>query len=342
MPVHVNGCKYFFPKLNLICRRPDISHAAGENPITVFQQVKEKGFGMKRFAPMQGRLWTGAVVTALLLPAAILPAPAIDTSGRPLLTVSIPTQAQAQNPTLTGSVRETVYEATSTQGVGGPGGWVRDNATGQPLRGVTVSIPSLGIGTQTDEQGRFTLPAEPDKPSIASFSKPGYLSTSVTVQPGQAEPFRIRLQRHQAASQLVLDEQLRHLGDNSYSPHSAGAARFRRSAEGTALVRPFRLINPPPDAFVTLRIGTVLGLDTQAAHATGQSAFHHASSPMLIHLNGTLVNRIDVNGDGITLRLPAHLMREYNTLVIETGHHRPDGTYVDYDDVELMHLVLEF
>ena len=224
-----------------------------------------------------------------------------------------------------------------------PTGMITDAESGQPLSGVTVWVPDWQYSTQTRPDGSFTLPARPvSKPLIVSVGKTGYAPASATLDGDRLSgsgPFQLSLQR-EAGHVVVLDNQIHHLGDGSYAPDSAGAARFEAASEGPVLTRQFRLHNgaTPRD----LCIGSISGLDTMAAHTAGQSNFHRASSPMTVYLNGQPIGQIALNGDGERIPLPPNLLigNGVNTIEIRTGYQTPNGR-IDYDDMELMMLTLE-
>jgi hypothetical protein len=252
---------------------------------------------------------------------------------------------QNSPPVLQGNVREAVYSSpvkpVSLSPASLPSGFVTQARDNQAMAGVSVQVPSMNYKTVTGKDGSFQLPPLSGKPVIAGFAKQGYVPQTVTLDQDSQTPLVISLRElHQT---LVLDNEIRHLGDNSYSPVSAGAEKFRRSAEGVKLVRKFTL-NHPVTNQAWLEIGSVIGLDTAAAHQLGQSGFHRVSSPMLVKLNGKLVTEINANGDGLRIPVTPQMlnMQGANTLEIVTGYQMPDGAYVDYDDIELMLLTLDY
>lgn len=75
--------------------------------------------------------------------------------------------------------------------------------TQQPLQGVDVSIPQLGIGTMTDERGRFLLNNVPFGEHEIQFNYIGYSQATQTITVGaQMAPLMITLQ----VDALRLDE----------------------------------------------------------------------------------------------------------------------------------------
>lgn len=247
-----------------------------------------------------------------------------------------------QPAVLQAGVRQTVYQELPVSDSMSEGdGVIVQAGSHQPLSGVSVSVPALGFSTGSGADGRFELPQLPDKPTIVAFSHQGYAPLTATLDAdSQRRPLRFELQALQ--NTVVIDDQIRHLGDNSYSPASAGAANFRRASEGPGFIRQFIL--PPgsqPGKAAVLQIGSVIGLDTLQAHALGQSAFHRASTPMQVRLNGRPVGEIAANGDQQRLMIPAGVLTGgVNTVEVRTGYESPDGTSIDYDDMELMLLTL--
>ena len=233
---------------------------------------------------------------------------------------------------------------TVSQGGGGlVAGQVRSMTSGMGLGEVQVSIPQIAFEETSNAKGDFRLPKLPDKPTIVRFAKPGFVPKTLTLDADwQADGRKLLVSLREIHNTIVLDQEIRHLGDNSFSPVSAGAQKFQRQAGSPKLVRQF--ITPEGNGPVYLEIGSVIGLDTQAAHTLGQSAFHRTSSPMTVKVNGQLLSNIGANGDAQRIVVPRQLLLagNLNVLEIQTGYQVPDGTYIDYDDMELMLLTLEY
>ncbi len=242
-------------------------------------------------------------------------------------------------------------------------GVVVDKETGKPLAGVEVSLPDEGITVRTDAQGRFQLPrASSGKILTAKASQ--YAPTAVTNQKGNN--FQLQLEKL-SPRLLVIDDELHHLGDGNYSPTSANASDFRLRNQGYRYERTFAL-NKLPQGDLFLRIGSLIGLDTNEAIQAGQSGTPlHQQDGLKIILNGQLINQIYLNSDNIIVSLPRWLLRPgTNQLAIETPKmvnggmsfddsgggllsllrglgigNSPRMDAVDYDDIEFAHLVLE-
>lgn len=58
---------------------------------------------------------------------------------------------------------------------------VIDSRTQSPVSQADVSLPSKGYKTKTDNEGRFSLGAKIDAPTIMSVQKDGYKPFSLTV-----------------------------------------------------------------------------------------------------------------------------------------------------------------
>ena len=248
-------------------------------------------------------------------------------------------------------------------------GVVVDKATGRPLAGVEVSLPDEGVTVRTDSEGRFKLPgATPGK--ILSAKANNYAPSSLTTRGGGG--FQLKLERLSPRLQ-VLDDGIHHLGDDKYGRGSANYADFRLPTQGTRHIQPFTLTTSPRQD-MTLRIGSIIGIDTPESAAAGQSQvpfFGVRQDGVRIYLNGSLIKQIYVNGDDIRVTLPRWLMRSgRNELRLEThafnqgagaafssgglggifdlfgvgGGRRfgvPAGDFADYDDIEFAHLVIE-
>jgi hypothetical protein len=221
-------------------------------------------------------------------------------------------------------------------------GEVRDAHTRQPIPDAEVTLPDSGYSVKTDRQGHYQIPRNLGQaPIIMSIQKPGYAPFSVSISHHSPPRFSVYLERH--AQMLVLDDRLRHLGDNSYSHISSNAGQFRKPTDGPALRYRFSLDGMTVGTRPTLYIGSIIGLDTPMAHLISRNPMDVSTSPLVVRLNGTMIAQVQVNGDGQRLDLPRHLLHEtgFNILELETGSHLVDeGERLDYDDMELMHLVL--
>ena len=76
----------------------------------------------------------------------------------------------------------------------------------------------------------------------------------------------------------------------------------------------------------------------------GQNQISSAfSSPPEIYFNGNKISEIQINGDGQKIRLPSNLVRKngVNEVTIKTGRNLMQTSYIDYDDIEFMNLIIE-
>ncbi|WP_041244002.1 dockerin type I domain-containing protein [Gloeobacter kilaueensis] len=232
-------------------------------------------------------------------------------------------------------------------------GVVLDRATGKPLAGVEIALPDEGVTVRTDSQGRFQLPGA-TKGKILTVRAANY-APQATAAPGGEGGFRLELERL-SPRLVVLDDSLHHLGDDKYGYGSANYREFRLRAEGPRLERTFYLDALPEP--MRLRVGSIIGLDTAHSVAMGQSALSQfaGSRPdgLRIYLNGRPLQKIYLNGDNLTVRLPPALLRRgANVLRLETHPLQLPGEaddelarvvrlygLVNYDDIEFAHLLL--
>lgn len=220
-------------------------------------------------------------------------------------------------------------------------GRVVDAETGRPLADVEVTLPDHGFSMRTGPGGEYSVPRiKGEGPVIMSVTRPGYAPFSISISEVALPQFTIRLQK--AVKMLVLDNQLRHLGDGSFSRLSNNAFDFRKPADGPALRIPFNLGDLELTDDPYLQIGSVIGIDTRMAHLMSRNRIRINASPMLVKLNGLLVAQVDLNGDNKRISLPRYMFRkgETNVLEIEAGYHYPEPGRLDYDDIELIHLVI--
>lgn len=255
------------------------------------------------------------------------------------------TQAAEQTVVLQGSVSETHYRENTHPAAWAPltsgMGQIVSQHDGRPLSEATIYIPALRYQTSSDAYGRFHLPQLPSKPTIAMVDKDGYLPSTATLDYRRASNGPLRIQLKKPGNVMIIDKQMHHLGDGSFSPASAGAQQFSRNSIGPVLERAFT-VAPHVSGRAYLTIGSIIGLDTLAAQAQGQSQFHRYSTPMKVWLNGAFLGELALNGDQQNMYVPEGLLKpgKTNVLRIETGFTTPDGQYIDYDDMELMLLTL--
>ncbi|WP_017327537.1 dockerin type I domain-containing protein [Synechococcus sp. PCC 7336] len=248
-------------------------------------------------------------------------------------------------------------------------GQVIDRSTGQPLADVAVDIPGAGVAVRTDSQGRFRLPDNVPSNEILTAQLEDYAPFSQTTS-GEGGTLRVELEKLDTDTTLVLESSVVHLGDDAYSQQSAAAGQFQLRTQGREMARTFRL-DRIPNQSPTLKIGSLIGLDTAAAYRAGQSRIPSADmTPLEVELNGNLIRRIDLGADNIAIPLPLSGLREgLNTVVLRTGRtthlvsrggnaiawpifggnfrintssrRRTAMPTVDYDDIELANVTIE-
>jgi len=245
-------------------------------------------------------------------------------------------------------------EASKIQLESSDSGVVVDKVTGKPLAGVEVSLPDENITVRTDSHGRFRLPRyAPGK--ILTVRASTYVPKSVTLsRSGSLADLKLE----QLNAQLtVVDENLHHLGNDNCDPHSANAVQFSKPAVGGRYEKTFDLENYPGQD-LTLRIGSLIGVDTRESVAAGQSGLRDRLLPdrggLRIFLNGSAIARRVLNGDDLTVPLPRWLLQKgSNTLVFSTDPFdqagislaaTPASYYgpgIDLDDIEFAHVIIE-
>ena len=118
-----------------------------------------------------------------------------------------------QNPctsrALIGEVTKQEFKNTKPQ--------VIDKTSKVPLKDVTVSVPTEGKVDFTDENGFFNLSPSSNKPVILSIQKDGYRPFSLTVQEGALKGGVTFELEKLSPYELIVSDNLLHLGDNSYS-----------------------------------------------------------------------------------------------------------------------------
>lgn len=240
---------------------------------------------------------------------------------------------------LSGSIEKEHYiqfDKTST---------VIDISTGKPITNANISIPSKGINTKTDENGKFNLNLNLNAPVILSINAEGYNPFSLTITDSKTkEPLVIGISK-KSGKEIVIDSNLRHLGDNIFSDESANAKDFQISSSGSFFHKEFLVDNLEKNNEMVLKIGSIIGIDTEIARKLNQGSTKNGiSTPTKVYINSQKVGEIKINGDDQQIFVPVQLLKTnvYNQIVIETGKNIYSQKRVDYDDIEFMNIILEF
>lgn len=222
---------------------------------------------------------------------------------------------------------------------------VLDQQTGAPVGKAKISIPSKRYTTTTDTNGKFDINTKIDSQSIMSVQKNGYKPYSLTIDQNLlSKPLSISIEKS-TPNDVILETELMHLGDNSFSENSANAEDFKAKAVGPFYSKNFNIKSPKTQEDAYLVIGSLIGVDTLMAKNLGQSKVRTAySSPAQVYFNGQKIAELQLNGDNQKIKLPKGLINENqsNEITIRTGKNLFQTAYIDYDDIELMNLFIEF
>ena len=143
--------------------------------------------------------------------------------------------------------------------------------------------------------------------------------------------------------ELILSDNLLHLGDNSYSPNSSGACLINSPCVGSSFTKDFSVGNVTNKTKAYVEIGSVIGIDTIQAMKLGQNKLTNAySTPVEFFVNKTKIGELKINGDNQKIPIPARVLKANatNTLTIKTGENK-DAFVTDYDDIEVMNLIVD-
>lgn len=221
---------------------------------------------------------------------------------------------------------------------------VVDSKNGRPIPSADVSLPSKGYQTKTDNQGRFSLGAKVDAPTIMSVQKDGYKPFSLTIDGNYAsKPIVVGIEKTNPHD-IIIDKDMYHIGDDNFSSNSANAGDFRVKAIGPFYTKNFNIKTIPPSSDVYLIIGSVIGIDTKMARDMGQSKVKTTyAAPVQVFFNGNMIAELNLNGDNQQIKIPHSIIRQNgsNQLTIKSGKNLFQTAYIDYDDIELMNLFIE-
>ena len=175
-----------------------------------------------------------------------------------------------------------------------------------------------------------------------SVQKEHYKPFSMTVnEKTLSAPIVVGIEKSNAHD-ISIDAEMYHLGDNSYSEHSANAGEFKTQCLGPFYTKKFVLRNINLSQPVYLVIGSIIGIDTLMARTMGQNHMPNSyASPPEIYFNGNKISEIQINGDGQKIKIPSNLVKknQTNEVTIKTGRNLMQTSYIDYDDIEFMNLL---
>ncbi|MDD3150083.1 MAG: carboxypeptidase-like regulatory domain-containing protein, partial [Candidatus Gastranaerophilales bacterium] len=135
---------------------------------------------------------------------------------------------------------------------------IYDEGTGNAINGAKVTIPSKGFVTTTDGDGYFKLQTDLIGPTIMSVKANGYKPFSMTIDKENLKnPLMLGISK-QSALEIIIDEELHHLGDNNFSSKSANAGDFRASSAGHIFSKGFYIKNIKPEHNIFLKIGSII------------------------------------------------------------------------------------
>ncbi len=238
-----------------------------------------------------------------------------------------------------------IYKGGVTErGIKIPQNRIIDKNTGEGIAGANITLPKENYKTKTNKDGYFELDTSIDGTSIMSVQKNKYKPFSMTITEKTFDkPLEVGIEKSNAHD-IAIDMNMHHLGDNSYSDNSANAEEFKSEAVGPFFTKKFHLKSLNLNAPVYLVIGSIIGVDTLMARSMGQNNRPNSyASPPEIYFNGNKVAEIQINGDGQKIKLPANLIKKNGTneVTIKTGRNLMQHSYVDYDDIEFMNLIIE-
>ena len=219
-----------------------------------------------------------------------------------------------------------------------------DKDTGAGVGGAQITLPKQHYKTKTDREGYFELDTSIDGTSIMSVKKDHYKPFTMTInEKTLSAPIVVGIEKS-AGAEVSVDTNMHHLGDNSYSRLSANSGEFQGESAGPFYSQKFFLRNIDVNKPVYLVIGSIIGIDTLMARSMGQNMNPNAySSPPEVYFNGNKVAEIQINGDGQKIKLPPNLLKKnrMNEVAIKTGRNLMQTSYIDYDDIEFMNLIIE-
>ena len=220
---------------------------------------------------------------------------------------------------------------------------VIDSKTKTGIEFAKITIPQKNFRTYTDGNGNFEIEhVQITQPTILNVEKEGYRPFSLTINNNESlnNPMKIEIVKSEATD-IALDTQILHLGDDTYSKNSANASDFKLKSIGPYYSKDFIMTDNAKRSTNYLIIGSIVGLDTKLAKSMGQNRIQYAySSPAEIYFNGKLIGELKINGDRQRIKIPNSLIlaNQANQITIKTGQNLMPSDHLDYDDIEVMNL----
>ena len=212
-----------------------------------------------------------------------------------------------------------------------------------PIEGVLIKVPAQNYQTRTEKDGTFKLKTNINSPTIMSVEKSGYKPFSMTLKDEGGTPIQVAIEKT-TPHDIIVDTDMIHIGDNSFSSRSANASEFSLHSSGPFYSKDFKikLLNAGEELFLV--IGSIIGIDTIEAQRMGQSHVLTAySSPPEIFFNGNKISEIKINGDNQKIKIPFNLIKQNNSnnLTIKTGRNLYKTSAIDFDDIEFANILFE-
>ena len=220
---------------------------------------------------------------------------------------------------------------------------IYDLQTNLPLEDVIVKIPSKNYYTKTDKDGTFKLQTQITSPTIMALEKNGYKPYSMTINSNFKNPINIGIEKT-SPKDIIVETEIIHIGDDSYSQRSANASDFSLHSLGAFYTNDFNIPSLKQDENLYIIIGSIIGIDTIEAQRLGQSGVLTAySSPPQLYFNGNKIADIKINGDNQKIQIPKALIKQsqINNVTLKTGHNLYKISSPDYDDIEFTNLMFE-
>ena len=220
---------------------------------------------------------------------------------------------------------------------------IYDSTSNKPIEGAIVKIPSIRYSTITDKNGTFKLTTKVNSPAIMSVEKDGYKPFSMSLTENKKDPIVIGIEKT-TPNDIIIETDMIHLGDDSFSINSAHAYDFSLTSIGSIYSKEFKITPLEENEEVFLSIGSIIGIDTIQAQKMGQSHVRTAyASPPEIFCNGHKIAEIKINGDNQKIQIPKSILKGIDiiNISIKTVKNLYILSYIDFDDIEFTNLLLE-
>ncbi len=219
-----------------------------------------------------------------------------------------------------------------------------ESSSNTPIANAKISLPLENYSTYSASDGTFNLNANINGQTVLTIEKAGYKPFTMTLaKEDLSKPIIVGIEKS-TPKDIIIEQNLFHLGDNNFSDTSANAGEFKITSVGPFYSKTVKIGTIEQGKKAYLTIGSIIGIDTLLARQMGQNKITSTyATPPQVYFNGQKIAEIQLNGDGQRIRIPNNIIKQNNDnqITIKTGRNALQTSHIDYDDIEIANLQIE-